>query len=114
MVSINKTLYFFYVFLILQSCSDCEQKLSYSIDNLEIYGVVKAKYIDSTNHLYPTIIFEYKSEEIYFIAYERFSGKEFFNYINQGDSIIKMKSSREFTVIKNDSSQVFKFKCKEF
>ncbi|MFW6020444.1 MAG: hypothetical protein ACOCPM_07670 [Bacteroidales bacterium] len=75
---------------------------------------VLKKFIDSTEHNYPTIvIFEYDTifkkvvnweEELVFFDHEK-SG--FYDYVRVGDSIIKEKNSMDIRVIRGNKDTVF-------
>lgn len=102
-------------FIIMRTCSKSPQcRNEERILEAQWKSNVLKKFIDSTEHNYPTIvIFEYDTifkkvvnweEELVFFDHEK-SG--FYDYVRVGDSIIKEKNSMDIRVIRGNKDTVF-------
>jgi len=76
--------------------------------DIEIYGLVKDKYIDKNNHNNPTIIIEDKSNNTY-KCYFQTNDLVFYNNVNIGDSVMSKPQSREAVIINLSSRTTFDF-----
>ncbi|MBD2535626.1 hypothetical protein H6G97_42125 [Nostoc flagelliforme FACHB-838] len=77
---------------------------------LELHGIVTAKYLDEKNHLKPTVRLESKLVQL------RWKYGQLYDQIEEGDSIFKMRGEEMVVSVRNDSTYLIDLAvdCKEF
>ncbi len=68
-------------------------------------GIITDKYIDSSNHLSPTIEFKINDSKEYYYTLEW--DKEIYNYIQVSDSIIKTEFGNKIIIRRNKNDSTF-------
>lgn len=81
-----------------ESCSTHEKFFKSRINN----GIVKTKFLDSTNHMTKTVVFNNSGEDIV-VFFNLTSDLDKFDYISVGDTICKYSNTFNFFVLNKDS-----------
>lgn len=88
-----------------ESCSTHEKFFKSKIKN----GIVKSKFLDSTNHMTRTVVIDNFGEEV-IIFFNLVPDLDKFEYISVGDTICKNANTFKFFVLNKDSTAL-SFNC---
>lgn len=92
-----------YVPKLLNLTKNAQKRLNKKILLENYKGIITDKFIDKANHAQRVIVI---NDTVRFELYKR----EYYHYMEIGDSIIKIKKDYNINIVRNDSTYVFNLK----